>query len=293
MFENLDQPYPFNNNFKHNMKTIGLVSMGFVLIVLYIQPMGINFLRSEHDGYFVLGAGLMNAAVLFLNTLIIPGIFPRLFDPQRWTIRKEIIWNIWMFFNLFALFTLMAWIAKRAAFTDLPLFRTGALALLPLILFNFISYNAMLRNKVVSVIDSGKNWFKEEREALLHQQQNLTPNISGEKVRITAENGKDIFQETAENILLIHSSGNYVEIFRLDGKGNVRKKLFRQSLANVEKDLKNNEEFKKCHRSWLVNMNQVAHLSGNSKGYSLNIAGTDISVPISRNHIADFRNKME
>ena len=52
MFENLNQPYPFNNNFKHNVKTIGLVGMGFVLLVLYFQPFGINFLKSEHDGYF-------------------------------------------------------------------------------------------------------------------------------------------------------------------------------------------------------------------------------------------------
>ena len=44
MFENLNQPYLFNNNFKHSVKTIGLVGMGFVLLVLYFQPFGINFL---------------------------------------------------------------------------------------------------------------------------------------------------------------------------------------------------------------------------------------------------------
>ena len=61
MFENLNQPYPFNNNFKHNVKTIGLVGMGFVLLVLYFQPFGINFLRSERDGYFVLGMGMLGS----------------------------------------------------------------------------------------------------------------------------------------------------------------------------------------------------------------------------------------
>ena len=117
MFENLNQPYQFNNNFKHNARTILLVSMGFILIVLYIQPLGINFLKSEHDGYFVLGAGLLTAATLFLNTLIFPGMFPELFDPSKWTIRKELIWNAWMFSNLFALFTLMAWFAKTISYS--------------------------------------------------------------------------------------------------------------------------------------------------------------------------------
>lgn len=286
MFENLDQPYPFNNNFKHNMKTIGLVSMAFVLIVLYIQPFGINFLKSEHDGYFVLGAGLLNAATLFVNTLILPGIFPKLFDPSRWTIRKEIIWNIWMFANLFALFSFMAWVARRTSFTDLPLFLTGALSLLPLILFNIISYNIMLRNKVVSVIDSGKNWLREEREHLMNQNQ------IQKKIRIVAENGKDIFEERAENILMIHSSGNYIEIFRADSKGGYRKKLFRQSLAHVEQMLKDSDEFKKCHRCWMVNLNRVGALNGNSKGYSLSIGGTDLTIPVSRNYIAEFRDRL-
>ena len=80
MFENLNQPYPFNNNFKHSVKTIGLVGMGFVLLVLYFQPFGINFLKSEHDGYFVLGAGIMGAGSLFANTVILPGIMPKVFD---------------------------------------------------------------------------------------------------------------------------------------------------------------------------------------------------------------------
>ncbi len=290
MFENLDQHYPFNNNFKHNMKTIGLVSMGFVLIVLYIQPFGINFLKSEHDGYFVLGAGLLNAGTLFVNTLILPGIFPRLFDPARWTIRKEIVWNIWMFANLFCLFSLMAWVARQTAFTDLPLFRTGALSLLPLILFNIISYNLNLRNKVVSVIDSGKNWFKEEREHLLNQ--NVSQNQNQNRIRIIAENGKDVFEERADNILLIHSSGNYIEIYRADSKSVYRKKLFRQSLAHVENLLKESPEFKKCHRCWMVNLNRIESLVGNSKGYSLTIGGTDLSVPVSRNYIAEFRDRL-
>jgi hypothetical protein len=135
MFENLNQPYPFNNNFKHNVKTIGLVGMGFVLFVLYFQPFGINFLKSEHDGYFVLGAGIMSAGTLFANTLILPGIMPKVFDPSKWTIRMEMIWNIWLFSNLFVIFSLMAWFVKKVQFTDLPVFRTGALALLPLVLF--------------------------------------------------------------------------------------------------------------------------------------------------------------
>ena len=285
MFENLNQPYQFNNNFKHNARTIMLVSMGFILIVLYIQPLGINFLKSEHDGYFVLGTGLLTAATLFLNTLFFPGLFPKMFDPAKWTIRKELIWNFWMFLNLFVVFTFMAWLAKTISYTDLPFFRTGALSLLPLILFNLISYNLSLKMKVVNMIDSGKSWLKDEINAF--------QNSPGqESVHLVAENKKQAFAEEVERVILIHSSGNYVEIFWIDRKLAVRKRLFRQSFINVEKALITSDVMLKCHRCWMVNINKVKKLKRAASGYQLELEGIEFPIPVSRNWIPVFKEKL-
>ncbi|MEI6275490.1 MAG: LytTR family DNA-binding domain-containing protein [Prolixibacteraceae bacterium] len=285
MFENFNQPYQFNNNFKHNARTILMVSVGFILIVLYIQPLGINFLKSEHDAYFVLGAGLLTAATLFLNTLILPGIFTQLFNPANWTIRKELIWNFWMFSNLFAVFTLMAWLAKITLFTDLPYFRTGALSLLPLILFNLISYNRSMKLKVVNMIDSGKSWLKEEINAFQNP-------ADQESVHLVAENRKQAFAEEVERVLLIHSSGNYVEIYWIDRKLAVRRRLFRQSFTNVEKALETSDVMLKCHRCWMVNINKVVKMKRTAKGYHLEIDRVEFTVPVSRNWIAVFKEKL-
>jgi hypothetical protein len=285
MFENLNQPYQFNNNFKHNVRTILLVSMGFILIVLYIQPLGINFLKSEHDGYFVLGAGLLTAATLFLNTLILPGLFPKLFDPGKWTIRKEIVWNIWMFSNLFALFTLMAWLAKATSYTDLPFFRTGALSLLPLVLFNLISYNLSLKMKVVNMIDTGKSWLKEEISAF----QGMPDQ---ESVHLVAENKKQAFAEEVERVILIHSSGNYVEIYWIDRKSAVRRRLFRQSFTNVEKALESSDVMLKCHRCWMVNINKVKKMKRSTNAYHLEMDQIEFPIPVSRNWVALFKEKL-
>jgi hypothetical protein len=279
MFENLNQPYPFNNNFKHNVKTIGLVGMGFVLFVLYFQPFGINFLKSEHDGYFVLGAGIMCAGSLFANTLILPGIMPKAFDTSNWTIRKEMVWNIWLFSNLFVIFSFMAWFVREIQFTDLPIFRTGALALLPLVLLNLINYNHSLKDKMVSVIDnSRKHWFKEEK-----------PDITADyDVQIIGENGKDLFSAKLKDILVFHSSGNYIEIFWLDNQI-VRKKLFRQSFAFIEQYMKEKPEFIKCHRCWMVNISKIKAITGNSKGYFVELSNLGFKIPVSRNSISTLR----
>jgi hypothetical protein len=283
MFENLNQPYPFNNNFKHNVKTIGLVGMGFVLLVLYFQPFGINFLKSEHDGYFVLGAGIMCVANLFANTIFLPGIMPKAFNTSNWTIRKEMVWNVWLFSNLFVILSVMAWFVNHIEFTDLPIFRTGALALLPLVLLNLINYNHSLKDKMVSVLDnSRRHFFGEEK----HEE------AKEADILITAENGKDIFSARMENIQVFHSSGNYIEIFQLDRELS-RKKLFRQSFAVVEQYLNENPGFIKCHRCWIVNASKIEALTGNSKGYFLEIDKLGFNVPVSRNYISIFRKLME
>ena len=282
MFENLNQPYPFNNNFKHNAKTIGLVGMGFVLLVLYFQPFGINFLKSEHDGYFVLGAGIMCVGSLFANTLVIPGIMPKVFQTSNWTIRKEMVWNVWLFSNLFMILTFMAWFVNQVEFTELPVFRTGALALLPLVLLNLINYNHSLKDKMVSVLDNSRRHFFGDEKPVMDKLDDLN---------LVAENGKDVFSAILDNILVFHSSGNYIEIFLLD-KQVCRKKLFRQSFAALEQHMNDKPEFFKCHRCWIVNLNKIETLTRNSKGYFLEINKLGFHVPVSRNSINTFRNLM-
>jgi DNA-binding LytR/AlgR family response regulator len=280
MFENLNQPYPFNNNFKHNLRTITFVCMGFMLITLYFQPFGINFLASPKDGYFVLIIGLLSAANFFFNTLFLPGLFPKLFESKRWTVRKEMIWNIWMFAVLIVVFTLIAKVFRISGMESLTFFRSAALALLPLILFNLANYNNSLKSKVTQVIDSGRHWLTEDRKGI-HTSTN-------EHIKIESDNGKEIFEEDLKNIILIQSASNYIEIFFREGV-NVRKQMIRQTLTNVEKSLSGFQNIKKCHRCCLVNIDQISRVTGISPNYTLEANGLDFRIPVARQNVTKFR----
>jgi len=280
MFENLNQPYPFNNNFKHNLRTIMIVCGGFMLIMLYFQPFGINFLASPKNGYFVLLIGLLSAATFFFYTLVLPGLFPKLFESDRWTVRKELIWNAGMFAVLVVSFTLTAIAFDISGMQTLPIFRAGAIALLPLVLFNLSNYNNSLKSKVSQVIDSGRHWLAEERKT--------TQSTGDEMVHIESENGKEVFEEELKNIVLIQSASNYIEIFYREGTV-IRKKMVRQTLSNVESVLSGFQNIKKCHRCCLVNIDQISRLTGISPNYTLEASGLDFRIPIARQNIAKFR----
>jgi DNA-binding LytR/AlgR family response regulator len=179
----------------------------------------------------------------------------------------------------------MTWIAKIAAYTDLPYFRTGALSLLPLVLFNLISYNLSMKLKLVNMIDSGKSWLKEEINAFQQPAEQ-------ESVHLVAENKKQAFAEEVERVILIHSSGNYVEIYWIDRKLAVRKRLFRQSFTNVEKALDSSDVMLKCHRCWMVNINKVTKLKRSPNGYHLEMDRLDFPIPVSRNRVPVFKEKL-
>ncbi|PKP51677.1 MAG: hypothetical protein CVT92_12175 [Bacteroidetes bacterium HGW-Bacteroidetes-1] len=280
MFENLGQSYPFNNNFKHNLRTITLVSMGFMLISLYFQPFGIDFLASRKDGYFVLALGVVSALTLLFNSLVLPGLFPRVFESSRWTIRKELIWNVWQFATLIIGFSISALILNITGMLSLTIFRSGTLALLPLILFNLMNYNSALKTKVTNVIDSGRSWFNDE---------DINPiSVEHERVHIQSENGKEVFDEALKNVILIQSAGNYIEIFYRNGDS-VRRQIIRQTLSGVEKYLSVFPDILKCHRRCLVNTNQMKRLGGISPNYTFEVDGLDFRIPVSRHKVAEFR----
>jgi hypothetical protein len=225
---------------------------------------------------------MVSAATFFFSTLILPGLFPRLFESDRWTIRKELIWNVAMFAFLIVGFTLTAMIFNISSMKSLTFFRSGALALLPLVLFNLLNYNHSLKTKVTQVIDSGRHWLADERKGL-HSVS--SPN---ESIRIESESGKEVFENNLRNVILIQSASNYIEIFYREG-ATVRKQMIRQTLNNVESKLTQYPSVKKCHRCCLVNLDQVSKLSGVSPNYTLEASGLDFRIPVSRQNVAEFR----
>ena len=163
---------------------------------------------------------------------------------------------------------------------SLTLFRAGALALLPLVLFNMVNYNHALKNKVVQVFDSGRHW--------LEEQDKIAKIPSNQAIRIVSENGKEVFEEDIENLVLIQSAGNYIEVFFRKGEG-IRKQLIRQTLSIAEKEVESFSEMIKCHRCCIINLKQVKRITGTSPAYTLEVDGLNFRVPVARQKATELK----
>jgi len=75
-----------------------------------------------------------------------------------------------------------------------------------------------------------------------------------------------------------------VELFWLEN-GNIKKILLRKTLSEIEKEIKRQwQHIERCHNSYIVNINQIKSISGNSGGYRIILNGIDSFIPVSRKY---------
>ncbi|WP_223558220.1 LytR/AlgR family response regulator transcription factor [Chryseobacterium lathyri] len=102
------------------------------------------------------------------------------------------------------------------------------------------------------------------------------------KVLNISANNTDL-QIHEENFICAQSMENYCSIYFLEN-GQVKKLVVRISLSNLLNQIQT-DSIKRCHRSYIVNLNQVKSLKGNAQGYRLFLSD-DFEIPVSRSFIS-------
>ena len=92
----------------------------------------------------------------------------------------------------------------------------------------------------------------------------------------------------SQNILYVKAEGNYIELFLSNGS----KTLKRLTMKSLEDILDSYPGYIKTHRSYIVNINQIDSVTGNAQGYKLQLKNCSNIIPVSRNMISMFNEKM-
>jgi len=96
------------------------------------------------------------------------------------------------------------------------------------------------------------------------------------------ENGKIKFSVLTRDLLLLESTDNYVSVYYvLEGK--VQRKLLRNTLKNLEDLLKENSIIR-CHRSFMVNMQNIEFVQKEGKKLILKVKLLEKNIPVSQKY---------
>lgn len=93
------------------------------------------------------------------------------------------------------------------------------------------------------------------------------------------------------DIMYVESVGNYLNIVYFNDSDLCQKRL-RSSLKDIEETLESFPFMVHTHRAFLVNINFITQVSGNSAGYKINMFSTDRVLPVSKANVAMFREKI-
>ncbi len=277
MFHFLNKKYPFNNNLKHNAKIVFFISVGVLGFIFVFQPVEIEKLLSKLDIlYLASGLAVSTFIVLSLNLIVLPSFFPKLFERDKWNIKKEIIWIFWTLIVIsFSYYFFYAKLFGISFIDYSALWKITILGFIPIVVLIVINHNSLLRShlKTSEQLNTKLNERKKSKEKLVY---------------IDSDYKKDKLILKANAIILVKAADNYVEIYFKDDE-EIKKQMIRNTIKNMEEKLKDFSFIIRCHRSFIVNTKHIKKVEGNSQGYKLFFENTDMSALVSQMYIQDFK----
>ena len=241
------------------------ISFFVCFFMIIFQPFGLSGYTGT-DKYLVLGGyGLVTFLVLFFNLFIIPWLFPGFLKEEKWTVWKELIFLLWILFTigLANLFYTSFFFNLRFSLTSIltvQLF-TMAIGVIPITMLTIVKQNFLNRRNRITA---------DQLSATISARKSIANGSS--EIRLMSDNGKDEISLLISDLLAIDAEGNYITLYcRIDDKPQTI--LLRNTLLYAEEVLSPFPEIFKCHRSYLVNLNRVEKVTGNSQGYRLVVDG--------------------
>ena len=279
MLNFLNKPYPFNDDLRHNAKIIFFISLGVLAFLLLFQPIEIDTFSTKEIFQLIIGLAGSTFLVLSVNLIVLPSIFPKIFYSNIWNIKREIIWNIWILLTISGSDLLLY--SQLFDMFDIQFSDIGKLVLLgflPVAVLIIINQDRLLRSHLKSAQQLNKKLIinKQHKEKLIH---------------FESDYKKDKLSISPNALIAIKSADNYVEIY-YRSENIVKKQMIRYSLKKATETVNEFEFILRCHRTFIVNVNHIKEITGNSQGYKLYFENLDFPVFVSQKYIASFKERI-
>jgi DNA-binding LytR/AlgR family response regulator len=140
-----------------------------------------------------------------------------------------------------------------------------------------------LKNTIASIRGKLKRQLQENR-MVQEKLKQFSESYSNRFIELISDNGSDNIRIPVSEVVFVKSADNYVEVGFREG-GEVKKKMIRNTLKNIEKQLEEFNNFIRTHRSCIVNIQYIDKLNKNFNTYWLTLDETREIIPVSRQYL--------
>lgn len=274
MFKILQQPYPYPEQtlFQRVLQCVleGVFIAGFLIV---FQPFGASMWENPNKNMYLLGYGIITMATGLIVRILLPSIFKVYFEETNWTIAKEVQITLLLLsfitlgnvlYSNFVFELSFRFVALAEMFASVLII--GMFPIAFGIAGNYI-YKLKKYAQPVVVIPIKTDQIQAEESSV---------------IRFLAENEKDILEVNTTDFLYMESADNYASVYFFQNQS-IRKELIRSSLSRLETQI-SDQNIVRCHRSYVVNLAQVARVSGNAQGYKFHLKANGLTVPVARKY---------
>jgi hypothetical protein len=282
----LDQPYPADYDFEKLVKVSAACGLFVSLFLIIFDPFGKEqSVVPIIDMVLTLGYGLVTFFVIFIVGTILLYFYPDIFNEENWKVKNEIVASI--------LILIIIGLAN-ATYTAITSFQSFSIGLF--VEFQMYTFLVGIFPTIFFIIME-QHWllkknFKEAQQINAKLQKNHTTfqnnSRSEESILLTSDNEKEELKIEPAKLLFVKSVGNYIEVY-FKNSDKIDSKIMRSSLKRIEDLIVNHKYICRSHRAYLVNLNNISNVTGNSQGYQLELEGTEKNVPVSRKYLKNIR----
>lgn len=293
LVELLRSPYPI---LCQRWKTVTIPSVIVFLIIALLQPFGISQMTSDYKLLILMGYGVASFVALSITFYLLPVLFSSYYKEQTWTLGKNLLrmlvtcllvafcnwlYTAWVYdLNLnWRLFCIcMLWVTLLSPF--------------PIILFLMWNRNLQLARNLREATEINtyisKDVSSEDKTISSEDDERSS------KVLLFAVGTKEMLEVKADDFFYAEAEGNYVKVsYQSEKDGKIVRKLLRATLKQMEEAVATSPFIIRCHRAFLVNVQLVVKVDGNSQGYRLQLEGCQDEIPVSRAYAKEVKALIE
>ncbi|WP_321320426.1 LytTR family DNA-binding domain-containing protein [Labilibaculum sp.] len=268
----INRKYPFSIL---NTKHLFLTGIAVSAILYIFQPFGFHSYE-KNKIIASLGFGLITLVCLLFSNSLAKKQLHLIFN-KKWTILKEIGYILFVLIlisasNLYYLSLIVDGFQVGVSSFIYTLSLTSAIGIFPITGIVLIRYNSTLKYNLNKIIQEGRSSEAMQNSAVTFENTNKT---------------EPDFTIGINNFLFLEAIKNHVHIYYLED-GLVKTTSIRNTLTNIEKQVNNDAVFQ-CHRSFLINLNQIKTAKGNSNGYKIHLKNYEQTIPVSRKYVPEFQ----
>lgn len=291
-------PYPPVGN-KKQRYYLSIIAGLFVGSFLWLfRPFEMADLPKDEQASQAAAYGLVTFITVFFNVGVLPDIIPSFFKSRSWSVLHEILFEVYnllcitvgnTFMHAYLMHEPFKFKVLQAFF--LPTFSIGFFPVVFYVLYRQI----VLEKENVAISNAIQPLVIHHHEIEKGHSDSAIATSFSQIITLSSDDGKEEYSLPAPNIIYLEAAANYVElVYWFEGSDKPKKMLFRNTMKNIEAMLSDYPQvFLRCHRSFVVNIEQIKTVKGNSQGVNLFLGEGIDYVPVSRTNIPKLKQLLD